>query len=97
MYLKNCRWLVGFVIYIVGNLINACALGLAPQSIITPLASINLVSNTAMAPFFLGERLTKEDIIATVIILTGCSIAVVFGSHEEPCTPLSLSLSLSRS
>lgn len=80
---QNPWWLLGFGIYVVGNLSNAFALTFASQSIITPLNSLNLVANTFLAPFFLGERLTRIDIVATALIILGCTITVYFGSHVD--------------
>jgi hypothetical protein len=36
-YLCNPMWLLGFAVYVVGNIANAFALAYAPQSVITPL------------------------------------------------------------
>ena len=36
-YLCNPTWLIGFAVYVVGNIANAFALAFAPQSVITPL------------------------------------------------------------
>jgi drug/metabolite transporter (DMT)-like permease len=91
-YVANKWWLLGFAVYVVGNLSNALALTFASQSIVTPLNSVNLVANTLMAPFFLGETLTRIDVIATLLIICGCTITVLFGSHADKGTALYLTL-----
>lgn len=47
------------------------ALGFGAQSIVGPLGSVTLVSNTVIAPAFLGERITMRDIVATFLITAG--------------------------
>jgi hypothetical protein len=42
-YLCTPMWLVGFAIYVLGNIANAFALVYAPQSIITPLNRSDLI------------------------------------------------------
>ncbi len=82
-YVTNPKWLLGFVIYVFGNICNAFALTFASQSIITPLNSVNLVSNTMLAPIFLEETLSRSDVYATALIIAGCTVTVLFGSHED--------------
>jgi drug/metabolite transporter (DMT)-like permease len=54
----------------------------------SPLNSINLVANTWLAPYFLGETLTRTDIVATFIVIVGIILIVLFGSHDDSTWPL---------
>ncbi len=54
---------------------------------ISPLNSVNLVANTMLAPACLGETLTRTDVIATLLIMIGCTITVLFGSHASETVP----------
>ncbi len=82
-YVTNPKWILGFAIYVFGNISNAFALTFASQSIITPLNSVNLVANTMLAPIFLGETLRQSDVYATALIIAGCTVTVLFGSHDD--------------
>ena len=82
-YCCNQHWWLGFLTYVAGNLLNAAALTLAPQSVISPLTSTNLVANSFLAPFFLGETLTHVDMGATCCIICGLVLIVVFGDQAS--------------
>ncbi len=43
------------------------------------LAAITLVYNMVLAPIILKERIGRRDIIATIIIVFGVVMAIVFG------------------
>ena len=44
-------WLIGFVLYAVGSLVFAVALGLVPASTLLPLGGVKLAAFTALAPW----------------------------------------------
>lgn len=76
-------WVVGFLLLLLGSIMDFVALGLAPASLLAPLAALSLVFNMAAAPCFLGEKLQKSQIIATMVIFSGAVLTVVFSSHES--------------
>ncbi|KAI8867989.1 hypothetical protein GQ42DRAFT_164444 [Ramicandelaber brevisporus] len=76
--LKNWTWLVGFVIFILGNIANFTALQFAPQSLVAPLGAVSLVTNVIVAPWLNKERLTRWDFGGIILIIGGCVMAVVF-------------------
>jgi drug/metabolite transporter (DMT)-like permease len=82
-YAKSNTWRLGFLVYVIGSLLHGYALSQGSQSLITPLESVTLIANTFLCPLFLGERLRRIDIIGTVIILCGCTLAVVFGPTSD--------------
>jgi len=59
------------------------AFSLAAASILVPFAGVTLAMNQALAPKMLNEKLTRTDIVATCVILFGCTLTTVSGSHEE--------------
>ncbi|OQS01629.1 hypothetical protein ACHHYP_00533 [Achlya hypogyna] len=77
-------WTLGFVLILTGSLLDFVAFGLAPQSLLAPLAALTLVWNMLLAPCFNKERLTRKDIWATLVIFVGATLAVVFASHNSP-------------
>jgi len=72
--------LIGMILSAVGDFL---ALGFAPQSIVAPLGSVTLVANVFFAPCLLKEKIGARDIISTIIIAAGCTLAVAFASHSE--------------
>jgi hypothetical protein len=77
-------WLCGFGVMVLGSVSDFIAFGLAPMSLLAPLASLTLVWNLLLATRMHGERLDRANIIATTVIFIGVSVAVVFSSHETP-------------
>jgi drug/metabolite transporter (DMT)-like permease len=73
----------GFTLYIFGDLLHACALAWAPQSVVAPLNSVTLAANAVIAPFLLGDHLTRNDIIGTCLLLAGASLAIIFGDKSS--------------
>lgn len=82
-YYKHNLWRIGLALVILGSLADVAALVFAPQSVIAPLGSLTLVSNTIFAPMLLREKITKCDVVATSLIVIGAAVAVSFGPHED--------------
>jgi uncharacterized membrane protein len=76
-------WVFGFVMIVSGALGDFAALGFGAQSIVAPLGSWTLVSNVVIAPLFLGEKLSRRDLFATLMIVAGCSLSVATASHKD--------------
>ncbi|GMF32745.1 unnamed protein product [Phytophthora fragariaefolia] len=89
-------WTLGFVLCAVGSVLDFVAFGLAPQSLLAPLAALTLVWNMMLAPCFNKEKLSKKDIVSTLIIFVGATIAVVFASHTSPSYNLDMLMQLYR-
>jgi magnesium transporter len=47
-----------------------------------------------LAPCFNKEKLSKKDIVATLVIFAGATIAVVFASHSSPSYNLAMLMHL---
>jgi hypothetical protein len=54
-YVKQPLWLVGLSLVVFGSIADFTALSLGPQSLVAPLGSLTLVSNTIFAPLLLKE------------------------------------------
>ncbi|CAI5721489.1 unnamed protein product [Peronospora destructor] len=89
-------WMLGFVLCVVGSVLDFVAFGLAPQSLLAPLAALTLVWNMVLAPCFNKEKLSKKDIVSTLIVFVGATIAVVFASHTSPSYNLDMLMQLYR-
>jgi len=82
-------WYIGVFLMVFGGILVFGSLGFAPQSLLAPLGSIQFVSNVIMGRFLLKETVTRRTIIATVLLMLGSALAVVFGDHEEQSYTLS--------
>ena len=80
---RQWRWLVGLFFLISGSIVDFVAYGLAPQSLLTPLAAMVLVWNILVAAHF-GEKPGRREIMSTVVIVFGTVIAVIFADHYSP-------------
>ena len=77
-------WMFGFMMCLVGSILDFVAFGLAPQSLLAPLAALTLVWNMILAPCFNNEKLSRNDLVSTLVIFVGATIAVVFAAHTSP-------------
>ena len=80
---KNTRWLIGFSLTIIGSICDLIALANAAQSIVGPLAAFGLISNLFFAHWLLQEIINKQHILATVLIISGSTVSVLFGNHQS--------------
>ncbi|KAJ2472780.1 hypothetical protein GGI02_001338 [Coemansia sp. RSA 2322] len=71
-------WLVGLLIFILGNVVNFIALQFAPQSLVAPLGAVSLVTNVIIAPLLNDEKISLFDVGGIVLIIAGCVVVVVF-------------------
>ena len=84
-YTKMWRWWVGLFFVIFGSLGDFTSLSFAPQSVVMPVGSMTLVANLFFASMWLGETLTKKDVIGTFMIIIGASlVAVAYGALGSP-------------
>ncbi|RIB01628.1 hypothetical protein C2G38_2050724 [Gigaspora rosea] len=69
------------------------ALKFAPQSLVTPLGAISLITNLLIAPILHKQKPSYSDIIGVIIIVCGCvMITLVPGDTIEACFIVSLYL-----
>ncbi|GBG32871.1 Magnesium transporter NIPA2 [Hondaea fermentalgiana] len=91
---RQPRWVMGFLCVLVGSIIDFVAFGLAPQSLLAPLAALSLIWNLGMANYMLDEQHTSTDIKAVCLIFVGTALTVVFANHEEKEYPFETLLAL---
>ena len=82
-YAKQPLWILGFGLVWLGSILDFAALGFAAQTIIAPLGSLTLVTNTFFAPYINGEKTTRRDMYSTLVIVAGSVVAVSFGDKSE--------------
>lgn len=77
-------WVTGFALVCLGSLLDFVAFGMAPQTLLAPLAALSLVWNMLIAPVLHKETVTKANVVATVVIFTGVTLTVIFAGHSTP-------------
>jgi len=82
--ISNWRWWLGFICMVLGSLFDMAALPFVPQSRVAALGATGIVANVIITPLFLGEKLTKHDLIGCGVVCVGCTLATVFGAATEP-------------
>ena len=82
-YTRQLVWQCGLALVILGSIFDFAALAFAPQSVIAPLGSLTLVSNVFLAPLLLKERLSRRDVLCTLIIVGGAALAVGCASNGD--------------
>lgn len=80
----NRLWLTAMVVFVVANLANFASFAFAAQSLLAALGSIQFVSNVAFARLVNKERITRQTVVGTLVIVAGCIVLVLFGSHDSP-------------
>lgn len=94
--MRQPLWIVGFLLILSGSLLDFVAFGLAPQSLLAPLAALSLVWNLLLAPRFHNEKITRANCLSTIVICLGVTSTVVFASHASPSYGLSTLIALYR-
>ncbi len=74
--LKNPKFSLGIVIYVVGTLLSIVAYRFADLMILYPLTNLSLVWNLLLAGRLFGERIDAQRITATCMIILGCVVLV---------------------
>ena len=83
-YCNHPLWLLGIGCLVVDAVLDVWTFGLAPASLLAPMASMVLVWNVVTSPCLVGEQLTKRGLVGTVIIISGSICATIFSQHDTP-------------
>eukprot|EP01066_Platyproteum_vivax_P011209 Platyproteum_vivax@DN5086_c0_g1_i1.p1 len=70
-------WLSGSLLYLFSNIVHIAALAFAPASVLTPMNSVSLAVNCAIAPCLHGEKFGWAEFLSTSCILIGVSLCTI--------------------
>ena len=76
-------WLLGFFLFVLGNVLNFLSLSFASSSLLAPLGSISIIVNAIASTVLLGETFTRGDFFCLAYIVGGCTLAVIFSAHDS--------------
>jgi len=93
-YVKQPIWVLGLLLVIMGAIADFAALGFAAQSLITPVGGFTMVANLFFASMWLGEVITRRDLIATGLIIIGIVFVAAFADKGSQCFTLDILLCL---
>jgi drug/metabolite transporter (DMT)-like permease len=81
---NQTKWYIGFILYISSQFSgSAIALNFISPAVLAPLGSAGLISNIIFSNIFLGTRITRFDLIGTILIVIGCAIVSTFGIDDS--------------
>eukprot|EP00662_Eupelagonemidae_sp_cell21_P009802 gene9802-23064_t len=77
---RNWRWVLGMVCIVSGSGLDLAALPFVPLSRIAALGASTIIANVIITPMFLGEKLTRHDVIGCTVMCAGTVTACLFGA-----------------
>ena len=85
---KSKLWRTGLATFAVFALINFSALALAPASVLTPLESIQFVTNVVFNRFVNKKLVSTMMLIGLAFTVVGTLLGVLFGAESKNCPTL---------
>lgn len=76
-YYMQGWWVIGCAIWLLAQVINLISMGLAPQAILSVLASWTIMCNVVIARLVLGEVVSSGGVLAMVGLLFGAVLVVI--------------------
>lgn len=83
-YYLRPLWLTGFVLVFLGAIGDFEALGFAPQALVAAVGGgFTVLANVFFAHLWLGQVLTKADVVGTLFIIIGIVLSTVANQPDE--------------
>jgi len=74
--------LLGWVLFILGNLINFTALSMAPQTLLASLGGLQFIANLIFLGCYLGKPVTIRNLCGTFLVILGNTI-IIYGYNPK--------------
>uniref|UniRef100_A0AAV1UGB8 Uncharacterized protein n=1 Tax=Peronospora matthiolae TaxID=2874970 RepID=A0AAV1UGB8_9STRA len=71
-------------VFLLNPVLDAISYAYAAQSILAPMAGFSVVWNIILSPSLLDEKLSVQDLRGSAVILLGCLLVGLSGSHDTP-------------
>eukprot|EP00900_Chrysochromulina_parva_P022243 jgi/Chrpa1/4652/Chrysochromulina_OHIO_Genome00018068-RA len=78
-------WVIGMLVFIFSSLFNFVALAFAPASILTPIESIQFVTNIMYNRVYNGAPVSPLMVTGVTCAVVGTCLTVFFGAQGEKC------------
>jgi hypothetical protein len=78
-------WVIGMLVFIFSSLFNFVALAFAPASILTPIESIQFVTNIIYNRVYNGAPVSPLMVTGVTCAVVGTCLTVFFGAQGERC------------
>ena len=85
---KSKTWIIGTATFVLFSLINFAALALAPASVLTPLESIQFVTNVVYNRVINKAVVSMRMLVGVACACAGTVLSVVFGAQPAGCHSL---------
>ncbi|EQC35628.1 hypothetical protein SDRG_06912 [Saprolegnia diclina VS20] len=73
-----------FCVLVLNPVFDAWSFAFAAQSVLAPMAGFSVVWNIVLAPYILKETLSPQVLHGSLLIIIGCGIVGLSGSHISP-------------
>ncbi|OQR92307.1 hypothetical protein ACHHYP_03840 [Achlya hypogyna] len=73
-----------FCVIVLNPVFDAWSFAFAAQSVLAPMAGFSVVWNIVLAPYILKETLSPQVLHGSLLIVVGCAIVGISGSHISP-------------
>jgi len=77
VYYKSGWWILGFVIFLTGQIINVVCMSLAPQAMLSCLGACSLIFNSVFARLILGEYILWQETGLMLLMIVGCAMVII--------------------
>jgi len=85
IFYRQPWWLLGFMVFLAGQLTNFSAMALAPQAMLSCLGACSLIFNAVFARSILGEEIDRPELAAMMGIIFGMGVVILnTPSTSEP-------------
>ncbi|KAE8895676.1 hypothetical protein PF005_g145 [Phytophthora fragariae] len=71
-------------VFLLNPVFDAMSYAYAAQSILAPMAGFSVVWNIMLSPYLLNEKVSTHDVRGSAVILLGCMLVGISGSHDTP-------------
>ncbi|CAI5733038.1 unnamed protein product [Peronospora destructor] len=71
-------------VFLLNPVLDAISYVYAAQSILAPMAGFSVLWNIMLSPYLLNEKLSTQDLRGSAVILLGCTLVGISGSHDTP-------------
>ncbi|RLN32098.1 hypothetical protein BBJ28_00024495 [Nothophytophthora sp. Chile5] len=90
-YYTRPVWLVGMVLIVLGAIGDFEALGFAPQALVASVGGgFTVLANVFFAHLWLGQVLTRTDVLGTLLIIIGVVLSTVANEPDDQMSLLEL-------